>query len=295
MPAPRQVRRRPAWAGRQRLPATVPDGVRGPGAACGQAAGCFSALLRRPAAGSQPRRPGAASRLRRVACGGLRCSLQARRQPGPLPPARLRRRRRCSASAELRQPRLRLSAWLPRSAACVSYCLARPRGPLPRSGLLLFRRISDCLSPLKVFRLEENTHVLHRGRLRPGFLLQRNESIVTGSTGAPSVALPPGLKTCRRNLCHCVQAGGHLAHHRVAAGGVGRNHRVFVHDEELRAVAVGVVAGPGHRNGAGRIDVVRRRVLQRTPGVVRDLPWPSPGWSRTAARRSSRRWSAGGS
>ena len=69
----------------------------------------------------------------------------------------------------------------------------RGRGPPFRSGLLLFRRISDCLSPLKVFRLEGNTHVLHPGWNGRASYFRENESIVTGCTGAPSVSLLPGV------------------------------------------------------------------------------------------------------
>ena len=69
----------------------------------------------------------------------------------------------------------------------------QPRGLLHRSVRLpLFRRISDCLSPLKVFRLEGNTHVPHRGLNDRASYFRENESIVTGSTGVPSVALAPG-------------------------------------------------------------------------------------------------------
>lgn len=91
----------------------------------------------------------------------------------------------------LRLPRFRE---LPRRGCRVPQSLRRqPRGPPLRSGLLLFRRISDCLSPLKVFRLEGNTHVLHRGRAGRASYFRENESIVTGSTGAPSVSLLPGV------------------------------------------------------------------------------------------------------
>lgn len=58
--------------------------------------------------------------------------------------------------------------------------------------LTLFRRISDCLSPLEVFRLEGNTGTAAT-RAAAGYFSE-NESIVTGSTGAPSVALSPGLR-----------------------------------------------------------------------------------------------------
>ena len=76
----------------------------------------------------------------------------------------------------------------------------QPRGPPLRSVLLLFRRISDCLSPLKVFRLEGNTHVLHRNRTGRASYFRENESIVTGSTGAPSVSLLPGVMPAAARL-----------------------------------------------------------------------------------------------
>jgi hypothetical protein len=66
----------------------------------------------------------------------------------------------------------------------------------PEPGLdrqLLFRRISDCLSPLKVFRLEGTTQVMRRSQLTAVDYFRENESIVTGSAGGPSVAFPPAF------------------------------------------------------------------------------------------------------
>jgi hypothetical protein len=98
----------------------------------------------------------------------------------------------------LRQPRLQE---LPLPWYRMPQFLRRqPRGPPLRSGLLLFRRISDCLSPLKVFRLEGNTHILHRGRTGLASYFRENESIVTGSTGAPSVSLLPGVMPAAARL-----------------------------------------------------------------------------------------------
>ena len=84
-----------------------------------------------------------------------------------------------SASARLRRLRHRarrecLSPGLCPVLCFVSLCRTRPQLRSRWQLLLtLFRRISDCLSPLKVFRLEGNTHVLHRGRKGLGWLLQR--------------------------------------------------------------------------------------------------------------------------
>ena len=79
----------------------------------------------------------------------------------------------------------------------------QPPGPEPRRRLrepepgldrqLLFRRISDCLSPLKVFRLEGTTQVMRRSQLTAVDYFRKNESIVTGSAGGPSVAFPPAF------------------------------------------------------------------------------------------------------
>lgn len=114
---------------------------------------------------------------------------------------RNRHQRECRPRERKDLPRLRrVLLRLPRfqelpllGCRLLQFLRRRRRRPPFRSGLLLFRRISDCLSPLKVFRLEGNTHVLHRGRAGRASYFRENESIVTGSTGAPSVSLLPGV------------------------------------------------------------------------------------------------------
>lgn len=71
----------------------------------------------------------------------------------------------------------------------------RDSAPLCPAWLLLpFRRISDCLSPLKIFRLEETASNCFCAGANAGgrHSFRENESIVTACTGAPSVPLPPG-------------------------------------------------------------------------------------------------------
>ena len=110
--------------------------------------------------------------------------LPSHSRPRQCPP-RQRSRWRCSRGPLPRE--------LPLPGCWLQPKLPRGREPPSRSGLLLFRRISDCLSPLKVFRLEGNTQVLHRSLRGPASYFRENESIVTGSTGAPSVSLLPGV------------------------------------------------------------------------------------------------------
>lgn len=126
-----------------------------------------------------------------------RLQVRKRRQRGHRP--RERKHQYRLRPVLLQQPRLRLLPQPPlpelqgRGCWLLQFLLGQPRGLPPRSGLLLFRRISDCLSPLKVFRLEGNTHVLHHGLTGRASYFRENESIVTGSTGAPSVSLLPGV------------------------------------------------------------------------------------------------------
>ena len=61
-----------------------------------------------------------------------------------------------------------------------------------------------------------------------------------------------------------VQPAGDLAEDRVAAGVVGRQGSVLVHDEELVSLAVRVVPGARHRDRAGRVLAIRRSVLDRS-------------------------------
>ena len=181
------MRRRKQWRGRQpqarwqpsaaprRLPVKAPGGL--PGAV---------RVTERPV----PRRrvPRAPVLQRRVP------QLLHRRAPRQREPQEPPRRPEPQAppqvpgSPALHLPRLR------RLHRCLPPARRQAPGPWPRLRrqlLLLFRRISDCLSPLKVFRLEGNTCT--RSVEAGAGYFRENESIVTGSTGAPSVALPPVL------------------------------------------------------------------------------------------------------
>src|SRR6185503_16395077 len=76
----------------------------------------------------------------------------------------------------------------------------------------------------------------------------------------------PGVRDARLQL---VETARHLADHGVAAGLVGRQLRVLVDDEELAALAVGVGGLARHRDGAGRVLAVGRRVLDGAVAVAR--------------------------
>ena len=168
-PALMQAVPRPAWAGRRKRQGTAPG------------AGRVKALVKAPAP-AQP--PQVAPPQRSV-------------RPQPRPPAvqlhpfHLHPFR--PVPVQLHPFQLQPFRPVPVQLLHPQPPLHQPRGPLIRSGLLpLFRRISDCLSPLKVFRLEGNTHVPHRGLRDRASYFRENESIVTGCAGAPSVALAPG-------------------------------------------------------------------------------------------------------
>ena len=182
-PVQQQERRPPVWAGTRMRPVRAPDAVQ----------------RRAWVQPQEQKRQGFRRQARQQR--GLQLQLQQRgfQPPAPLQ-GRLRRGFRPQAIPRRRPGHLRPVPsrwWAPRPGIPRPWLRqplpVRPRGPFPRSGLLLFRRISDCLSPLKVFRLEGNTHVLHRGRGGLASYFRETESIVTGCTGAPSDALEPGV------------------------------------------------------------------------------------------------------
>ena len=115
----------------------------------------------------------------RLLCGRLHRGLGAGSAAPRLPCPRLPCRRLPASRRPYLRQRLHPRQWLPR---------LRFRWQLL---LPMFRRISDCLSPLEVFRLEGNTGTTAL-RDAAGYFSE-NESIVTGSAGAPSVAFAPGF------------------------------------------------------------------------------------------------------
>lgn len=177
------------WAGPRMLRGTVRDDA--PGRPPGPVQGRGTAQLQRRRAQPvwlQRRRAQPAQLQRRRA--PRRLPLQQVPRPARKPGTQRRRLRPQRAQPRRPSPSLRL-----RPGWCPGSCLWQGPPRLRfRCQLLLpmFRRISDCLSPLEVFRLEGNTGTV-AARAAAGYFSE-NESIVTGSAGAPSVGLAPGLR-----------------------------------------------------------------------------------------------------